>query len=319
VWLLTLPASPLHADALKDAYKAFEKGEFEEAAQGFQAHTQKKPEDYDQLYNAGVALAQKGAHDEAISYFDRAMKTPDPQLKSRAAYNKGVAYAQQQRWGEAEAAFQDALSYDNDNRLTQENLQFVREQKKKQEQSEQSQAQQNPKQDQDQDQDQTKDAKSEPKQAENQSGQQQDGKSDPQQAENQSAQQNAQNQKQDGASDPKKKGSKQEQETVQQSGSRAEPSSQEETGQGKSSQEEKQNGLAQKDAQGEAQQKGAAMSPAEGDDASQARDQRVLTVKDLKKQEAEKLLRSVDDRIGTYILTPEQANTEGKSRNGKDW
>ena len=53
--------------------------------------------------------------------------------------------------------------------------------------------------------------------------------------------------------------------------------------------------------------------------APQQQGERVLTVKDLKKQEAEKILRSVDDRIGTYILTPEQANTEGKSRNGKDW
>jgi Ca-activated chloride channel family protein len=305
---LLLPAFPLHADSLGDAYKAYEKGQFEDAAKGFQAHAQRKPEDYNQLYNTGVALFQKGAHDEAISYFDRAMKSPDPALKSRSAYNKGVAYGQQQRWNEAEAAFQEALGYDNDNVMIQENLQFAREQKdrQKQEEPQQNQAKQDPKKNDSQEQD----AKSEQKQAENQPGQPQ----------NQQDQKKASEAQQSGEPQNQQNGSKQDQQTAEQKGQEKPSESKEQSGQGQPSQEQKQGSLAQKqDAESDPSQDGAAMQTGEAQAGQDPQGQRVLTIKELKKQEAEKLLRSVDDRIGSYILTPEQANTEGKSRNGKDW
>jgi Ca-activated chloride channel family protein len=300
--LVLLPALPLYADSLGDAYRAYEKGQFEEAAKGFQSHAQKQPEDYDQLYNTGVALFQKGAHEEAMTYFDRAMRSPDPGLKSRSAYNKGVALAQKQKWEEAETAFQDALSYDNDNQMIQDNLQFVRQQKNRQKQE-------NPQESQAQNKQQQKDEKSEEKQAENQPGQSQSEKPEEKQAQNQNGQgQNAEQQKAEQANEAQKQ-----------------------AGQNKSGQSEAEKKAAQEKAsQTEAQQQTAEGKPGEkgmqpggqpgGQPGAQPQEgERVLTVKDLKKQEAEKILRSVDDRIGTYILTPEQANTEGKSRNGKDW
>ncbi len=313
--LLALPSIPLRADTLGDAYKAFEKGQFEEAAKSFQSHAQKKPEDYDQLYNTGVALFQKGAHEEAISYFDRAMKSPDPQLKSRSAYNKGVAYGQQQRWDEAEAAFQDALSYDNENTMIQENLQFAREQKNRQKKQEpqQNQANQNPNQ---QTNEHEKDEKTDQKQAENQTGK-------PQNAENQAGKpQNTEKQTADSTGkpdDPLKKseqGQTQEQQTAQQKGQAVQPQDK-----GETLQKDKDGNLAEKKEGQEAQKdpKGNSVQPGDAQALREKDGQRVLTIKDLKKQEAEKLLRSVDDRIGSYILTPEQANTEGKSSNGKDW
>jgi tetratricopeptide (TPR) repeat protein len=307
--LFLVPALPLHADSLGDAYRAYEKGQFEEAAKGFQSHAQKQPEDFDQLYNTGVALFQKGAHQEAMSYFDRAMQSPDPDLKSRSAYNKGVALAQQQKWEEAEAAFQNALSYDNDNKMIQDNLQFAREQKSKQKKQDpqQNQAQNN------QQQDQKKDGKSEEKQAEDQKGQPQGGKPEEKQAQNQNSQgQSPEQQK----SEPGKESQKQAgQEKSAQSDAEKKAAQEAEQKAAQAGQSEAQKQAAQE----KPKQKGEMGQPTGGNPGAQQQGERVLTVKDLKKQEAEKILRSVDDRIGTYILTPEQANTEGKSRNGKDW
>ena len=284
--LFWVPALPLHADSLGDAYRAFEKGQFEEAAKGFQSHAQKQPEDFDQLYNTGVALFQKGAHEEAMTYFDRAMQSPDPDLKSRSAYNKGVALAQQQKWEEAAAAFQNALSYDNDNKMIQDNLRFARMQKNQQKKE-------------DQQQDQKKDGKSEEKLVEDPKGQLQGSKPEEKQAQNQTGQgQSPEQQKEEQGKDAQKQ------------------AGQEKSGQADAEKKAVEEKVAQ-EKPGQQGDKGQPTGGKPGDQQQQG--ERILTVKDLKKQEAEKILRSVDDRIGTYILTPEQANTEGKSRNGKDW
>jgi Ca-activated chloride channel family protein len=307
--ILALPAGELWADSLRDAYSAFEKGQFEEAAQGFEAHTKKDPQDYDQLYNAGVALFQKGDFDKAIPYFDRAAQSPDARLKSRAHYNKGVVHAQKQDWEQAEAAFQEALSYDNDNRVIQENLEFVREQKNKQKPEQQNQNQNQAQNDSQKDKDQQKN-ESDQKQAQNDSAQKNEAdknQTDP-------------NQKAEKKSGEAEKLAEEQKNSVSEQKGQPQHQEQQNAEQGSAAQQEKQESLAQKEGKDGEASKEAAMQA--GDPAAQGHDpdkQRVLTIKDLKKQEAEKLLRSVDDRIGSYILTPEQANTEGKSRNGKDW
>ncbi|WP_176736930.1 tetratricopeptide repeat protein [Oligoflexus tunisiensis] len=306
--ILALPAGELWADSLRDAYSAFEKGQFEEAAQGFEAHTKKDPQDYSQLYNTGVALFQKGDFDKAIPYFDRAAQSPDPGLKSRAHYNKGVVYGQQQNWEQAEAAFQEALSYDNDNRVIQENLQFAREQKKKQKPEQQDQNQKQAQND--------PQKKNETDQNQTQNDPQKNNESDQQQAQNDSQQKNesqkpeaGQNQDAEKKAGEEKLADARKDSAAEQKGQSQKQEPQQNAQQGGSDQRDKQESLAQG-------AKGAGDPTANGKSPDE---QRVLTVKDLKKQEAEKLLRSVDDRIGSYILTPEQANTEGKSRNGKDW
>jgi Ca-activated chloride channel family protein len=296
--------TPLCADGLEDAYKAFEKGQYEEAAKAFENHSAKQPEDFDQLYNAGVALFQKGEMEAASKFFDRAKQAADPQLKSRAAYNKGVAMGQQQRWAEAETEFQEALSYDNDNVKIQENLQFAREQKQQQKQQQnQSQNESNN----DPNQQQAEQKHSPDKSQEGKSSEQ-----DQKQADNQSA------------ADEKNKSSDQadSQSKFQPQTQASEPKDKtgsSEAKDGKPQQQPAQSSAENKGSVGKEAAKGATAEPGSAQDDASSAEPRGLTLKDLKQQEAEKLLRSVDDRIGSYILTPEQANTEGKSRNGKDW
>ncbi len=324
---LLLPAPFVHAGSLRDAYKDFEAGKFAEAAEAFKQQTQKEPQNFEQLYNTGVALYQKGDFAEATNYFDRAKQSPDPKLKSEAAYNKGLAMAQQKRWDMAESEFQEALSYDNDNSMIQDNLRWAQEQKK----------QQKPEDQKDQKSSKNDQADSKQQQAEEKPGQKSEGQPGQQ---GESKQQN-----QDGKSAQNSE-KKREQNSADKSGkdqAGSEPAKlaeKESDGKGSSSPQE-----AAKGAEPHKEHKADQMAQQkQQDDANTAGDKNAkqtemmadgkdgqggskptsssasgLTVKELKKQEAEKLLRSVDDRIGSYILTPDQTAVEGKSRNGKDW
>lgn len=301
--VLMVPA-PLSADGLGDAYKAFEKGQYEEAAKAFQNHSAKQPEDFDQLYNTGVALFQKGELEAASKFFDRAKQAKDPQLKSRAAYNKGVAMGQQQRWAEAETEFQEALSYDNDNVKIQENLQFAREQKNQQK-PQQNQAQNNANNDPNQQKDEQK-----------QSGDKSQEGTSPEQDQKQAAKESAAGEKDQS---PKQADSQSKAQPQNQASEPKDKAGSSEAKDGKPQQEPSQSLAENKGSAGKETAKGTSAEPGAAQEGASSSEQQVLTLKDLKQQEAEKLLRSVDDRIGSYVLTPEQANTEGKSRNGKDW
>ena len=39
----------------------------------------------------------------------------------------------------------------------------------------------------------------------------------------------------------------------------------------------------------------------------------------MKKQDAERLLRSVDDKVGKFILRNKEDVNKGRSKNGNDW
>ncbi len=281
--------SPALADNLGAAYRAYEQGQFEEAAKGFKQHSLQKPLDLDQVYNTGVSLFKKGEFAEAANYFDRAKQSADLKLKSKAAYNKGLAMAMEKRWDAAEAEFQEALSFDNDNQMIADNLAWAKQQKKQQKPEDQKQ----------------------PPQDQNQ-----------QNADEKQSEQKDQKQAQDSKSEnsqqkePEKSGEKTP-EDQQKSGDQ----NQQQKAQEKLA-EKAQQTLPEKQPQASEQDHSKGKSPdgrvPPGGD-SKNRSPQSLTLKEMQQQEAEKLLRSVDDRIGTYILTPEQANMEGKSRNGKDW
>jgi len=305
-------ASPAIADSLSEAYRAYEKAQFEEAAKGFKQHSLQKPLDLDQVYNAGVSLFKKGEFAEAANYFDRAKQSSDPKLKSKAAYNKGLAKAMEKRWDAAEAEFQEALSFDNDNQMIADNLAWAKEQKKQQKpedqkQPPQDQNQQNAdeKQSEEKNQKQAEDSKSQNSQ---QKDQEQSGAKDQQQAEEKSGEK--------GQQDQQKSAAKDQQQAQEKSGDKNQQQAEEKSA------EKNQQTLQEKQQQASAQDDSKGKSPdGSGTPGLDSKNQtpQSITLKEMKQQEAEKLLRSVDDRIGTYILTPEQANMEGKSRNGKDW
>ena len=50
-----------------------------------------------------------------------------------------------------------------------------------------------------------------------------------------------------------------------------------------------------------------------------AQGDQVISQEILQQQEAEKLIRSVEDKIGKYLFRPTKEQLKGKSNNGNDW
>lgn len=348
---LLLSAEPLLASTLGKAYEAFSSGKFEEAEAAFRRHLEDNPRDWSQLYNTGVSLYQQGKFEEARSLFEQSRQSPDPSLKSRAAYNQGMAEIMLKRLDQAEQSLQDALSYDNTNTMISENLAWVREQrdkKQKQKQEDPSQPQspgQNSAQNQDQNQNQDQEQKQ--NKSENQSADQ-----NGQAGENQ--QQTADNQK--GPSEEPQKGQKpgeekadaqqdesqnlnqgqgqgQKQDKAQaQSGAEAQsdPSSARAENQGEGAQAGRSDetpAAHPKDSSKEMPRLSQETATAAQSEGEQGKDQaggsvkgRILSEKDLERQQAEKILRTIEDKIGRYPLTEGAAQKQkGANEDGKAW
>jgi len=89
------------------------RGENEKAEKLLRDVMAKHPELHDVAYSLGLLLAEMGKHKEALSYLETAAKgLPD---RSRIQYNLGLLLQVLQRDGQAEAAFQKALSLEPSN------------------------------------------------------------------------------------------------------------------------------------------------------------------------------------------------------------
>jgi tetratricopeptide (TPR) repeat protein len=85
------------------------------------------------LLNKGNALHKQGKFTEAATFFDAAISFANNNLiKSKAAYNKGVAEAKQKNWSNAVSAFKQALKLAPTDVDARENLQKAMNEIKKQ-------------------------------------------------------------------------------------------------------------------------------------------------------------------------------------------
>ena len=124
--VMILPAQPAGANDTRDGIAAFEKGDFDQALKHFTDAQLKAPEKPEILYNVAGAYYKTGQFDAAADHFRQVLETDDTQLKHDALYNLGNA---EFRRGNAEAAighYEAALAIDPDDRLSRENLAFVK-------------------------------------------------------------------------------------------------------------------------------------------------------------------------------------------------
>ncbi|HSO19738.1 MAG TPA: VWA domain-containing protein [Desulfosarcina sp.] len=124
--MLALPAVPVRANDTSDGIAAYEKGDFDAALKHFinaQLHAPDKPES---LYNVADAYYKTGNFDAAVEHYQRVLQTDDKTLRQKALYNLGNA---EFRRGNAQRAidrYKAALALDPEDRLTQDNLEFVK-------------------------------------------------------------------------------------------------------------------------------------------------------------------------------------------------
>lgn len=135
--LLVVPSGN---DKAREGNKAYEKGDFETAAQLYVEAITLDPENARYYFNLGNALSKLGQADEATAAWEKFRElSASAQEQSKAAYNKGNTAASAQDWEKAMAAYREALRLNPDDVEAKHNMEVVR---KKREQNDQNQDQQ---------------------------------------------------------------------------------------------------------------------------------------------------------------------------------
>ena len=120
----------------------YKEGNYDKAEEAYQKALSKK-ENLIARYNLGNTLYKKESIDDAVKSFDGVISaTDDPELKTKALYNKGVLLHKGNRLTEAIDAYKQALRLNPDDEEVRKNLQLALQQKKQQEPKQQQKKEQ---------------------------------------------------------------------------------------------------------------------------------------------------------------------------------
>ena len=94
-------------------------------------------------YNLGTSLTELERYEEAANQFSNAAElSEDPTIKSKALYNLGNTHFRNEKYKESVDAYKRALSFDQTDQQTKENLMMAKQMLRVQEQQQQQQQQQ---------------------------------------------------------------------------------------------------------------------------------------------------------------------------------
>lgn len=120
----------------------YKEGNYDKAEEAYQKALSKK-ENLIARYNLGNTLYKKESIDDAVKSFDGVINaTDDPELKTKALYNKGVLLHKGNRLNEAIDAYKQALRLAPNDEEVRKNLQLALQQKKQQEPKQQQKKEQ---------------------------------------------------------------------------------------------------------------------------------------------------------------------------------
>jgi Ca-activated chloride channel family protein len=256
-----------------------------------------------EAFNQGVGQYRAGDFKEAEEQFKIAAQSPDPALRAKALYNLGSARAQQGRFKESAAALDEALKLEPDNQRIRDNLEFVRQQKEEQ-----------PPEQQKQDSDKSQDSNDQETQKDQEQKNQDPNQQNP----------SSQQPQPDSSQQPKQNNSNEKQESGQNSSGQPSP------------QPSAQNGVDQRQGQSESTPKpesavasqspqpgssdapalASSPGPSPGPDSGEGSQ---MQAGKISPQQAEQLLRSVDDKISKYLYRPEGTPKNPPKQGNKDW
>ncbi len=149
VALIFLPAVSSQAGDTRKGIAAYEQGDFETALKHFTEAQLNAPEDAQRLYNVADAYYKTGDFDAAADHYKQVLKTEDTDLKRKALYNLGNTEFRRGNAKDAIGHYETALTIDPEDRLTRENLAFVKQMLAQQQQQQSTNDQQDPNKDRD--------------------------------------------------------------------------------------------------------------------------------------------------------------------------
>ena len=159
----------------------YQKQEYEAAQEYYESVLSKRGNQAQAYFGRGSSAFQQGDLETAKYSFEQSLKADNEQLKSKAMYNLGNTFYQNQKTKEALAFYRKALELDPTDKEAKYNYEFLKYQQKPPE-DQQEQDQNNKEQDKEQDQEQEKDQDQE---QENEQENEQDQKNKKQEDENQ--------------------------------------------------------------------------------------------------------------------------------------
>lgn len=136
--VLLLPSAPARANDTGMGVDAYASGDYQKALKHFIDAQLKAPDKAESLYNVADAYYKTGNFDAAAEHFEQVLKTDDTALKQKAQYNLGNT---EYRRGNAKKAiehYKAALDLNPNDRLSRENMEFVRKALERQQQQQQS-------------------------------------------------------------------------------------------------------------------------------------------------------------------------------------
>jgi Ca-activated chloride channel family protein len=133
---------------IKKGNEAYNKQEFEKAAEQYQKVITHSPANEAALFNLGNALYKNNKADEAVTAFDNTLlNTTNKTTRSQAYYNKGVVLQHNKKLAECIEAYKNALKLDPQDEDARQNLQKALHQQKQQQKQEEDKKKNKPKED----------------------------------------------------------------------------------------------------------------------------------------------------------------------------
>ena len=122
---------------IKNGNDAYNKKEYDAAVENYKKVAENEPDNEKALYNLGNALYKKGTADEALPFYDAAIKSSKLiTAKEEAWYNKGVVYQNTKKLPESINAYKNALRLNPKDEDARFNLQKALVQQQQQQQKE---------------------------------------------------------------------------------------------------------------------------------------------------------------------------------------
>ena len=134
--------APAGAARVRDPYRAYEQGLFDQALAGFVDQQVSRPDDPAVALNLGSVHYKMGDWEAAGRAFAEAAMAAEPSLSEQALYNLGNVAYRQGRLGEAVELYRAALELDPDDEDAKFNLEFVRDEIRRRQEEAQKQKQQ---------------------------------------------------------------------------------------------------------------------------------------------------------------------------------